>query len=180
MITGGAAATGVALACGLAGVAGCGQADEGTTTAHDSKPMTGAAASGHGKTVYARAARLSRGAHDIELLSMPGVGRLLVSCDERGTTSTAFVAGRHTATADVVVESRGSTADRELDPAQRFAPRLARADSGVQEWSVAQFSQANAAITTMTVAIRPVTRSGHACAVSSTALVVRTAGTLTR
>jgi hypothetical protein len=175
------AASSATVAFGIIALAGCGQADNNPTSAHDNSPATGKASSQHGKTVYARDARLLRGARNVELLSMPGVGRLLVSCDKHGTSSTAFVASSRTATADVVVQTRDATANRELDPGHRFSPRLARANPGIEQWSVAQFSPAHATVTTMTVAMRPVTGSGHACAVSSMAFVVKqTAGSRTR
>jgi hypothetical protein len=81
----------------------------------------------------------------------------------------------------VVVQTRDAAVSREVEPGQRYAPSLGHAAVGVQQWSVAQFSKAHAAIATMDVAMRPVASGFPACAISATAVVVeQTAGTLTR
>ena len=132
--------------------------------------------------VVARSTHIGRGEIDVQLLALPGVGRLLVSCDDAGRWSTAFRAGRRTASADVVVERGAHKDDREIDPGERWAPRLEPAASGLEHWRIAEFAKAQAAVTTITVGARPSGAGAAArCAISAEATAfASTAGTLTR
>jgi hypothetical protein len=140
------------------------------------------AAHGHasGTRVLVRAAHLHGGAHGVRLLAIPGLGRVLASCDTDGGARIAFVGGRLLASADAVVESGGDVAEGIIEPGVRFRPSFDRGPR-IEQWQIAEFSEAQAAVVTMTVAVRAVDPPPGGCAVSVQATVsTPQAGTLTR
>jgi hypothetical protein len=159
-------------ALGALAVSGCGQDDGGSAAESRANPGR----------VFARSAHIGRGRADVRLLALPGVGRLLVSCDDAGRWSTAFRAGRRAASADVIVERGTQVVNREIDPEERWAPSLESATSGVEHWRIAEFAKAQAAVTTITVAARPIgADEARQCAISADATTFASdAGTLTR
>ena len=110
------------------------------------------------------------------------MGRLLVSCDAAGLSSTAFRLGDRTASSDLVVERGDQVADAAIDPGDRFAPGFGGFQDGIETWRISFFAKAQAAITTITVAARQLgSDEAEGCAVSAEGRVFRSArGTLTR
>ena len=161
-----------AVVVGAAVIAGCGAGSDGATLADQRKPVPRSSDEATEATSRSlgRSAHLTIGERGVTLLTMPRVGRLLASCEKTGKSSTTFVAGRNTATADVVVETGGVIADGQVDPGKRFTPRPKSIARGVQEWRVAEFAAAYVGVTTMTVAMRRLTFGGD-CAISVQATI---------
>ena len=109
------------------------------------------------------------------------MGRLLVSCDAAGMSSTAFRLGDRTATSDLVVQRAEQVADAAIDPGERFAPDFGGFQNGIETWRISFFSKAQAAIATITVAARQLgSEKSEGCAISAEARIFQsTRGTLT-
>ena len=154
---------------------GCGEESSGPSgSAETARPSAAAA-----KT-FARSARLTAGNRNRRLVSIPNVGRLLVSCGRDGG-SASFAAHRLLPTADVVVQRGAQSAAGSLDPEERFSPSLGPVRRGVEQWQIAGFAKAQAPVATISVSYRRLSEPHFACAISAHASLFRSAaGTLTR
>jgi hypothetical protein len=143
----GAIATALGSTCVLIG--GCAGGDGETTS---SRP---AQAADSATTHVARVTQLRAGERAV-LVRLDRVGRVIVSCDEKGRPSSAFVADRLLPTASVVVDRGGSpTISGVLQPNRRFAPPPTRMRATFETWQIAPFAKANVRVTTIWLALGP-------------------------
>lgn len=164
-------------------LAGCGSDDQ-EPSARAPTSAEEAAAGRDPVKVVARGAHLARESKNIRLLKIPRVGMLLVSCDSAGHSVTAFRMGDRRASSDLVVQRGDRVASASVDPGERFDPGFGGLQEGMELWRISEFTKAQAAIATVTVAARPLGSEWgeqRACAISAEARVFQsTAGTLTR
>ena len=132
-------------------IVGCGDANESATQDADARQAT-AGVTQPTTRVVARDARLPPGSSDVRMLRIPRVGRLLVTCDGEGRTTTASVA----------LQSAPFTA-------------------GIQRAQISAFAKAQVPVATLSVAARQLDPDEYfGCAISAQATVFQsTAGTIT-